>query len=82
MEKIVNIVKDIITNNKKVIEFPELSSIEQKFLNYYTVITSVPIKKLISFRRYKTVKDFVESFIESWKELKKENYFWHKIYEE
>lgn len=81
-EEIVSIVKEIYKNKKQIIEFPELSDIEQKFLNYYNVITSVPIKKLISFRRYKTVNDFVESFIESWKDIKKENYFWHKIYEE
>ena len=62
--------------------FPELSNIEQKFLNYYSVITSVPIKKLLSFRRYKTVEDLLESFIQSWKGIKKENYFWHKVYEE
>ncbi len=81
-EKIKKLAEGLFNNKKNTIEFPELCVNEQKFLNYYNVITSVPIKKLISFRRYKTVNDFVENFIKSWNRLKKENYFWHKIYGE
>ncbi|MFX1277078.1 MAG: hypothetical protein ACFFBP_21105 [Promethearchaeota archaeon] len=73
------IVKKII-KDKHVIEFSQLFSDEEReFLNYYSVITSTPIKNLINFRRYNTAKDLIDQFFESWKKITKDNYFWHKI---
>ncbi len=74
-ETMKNIVKNLFLNNKVTIDIPDLSGIEKEFLNYYSVITSIPIKKLINFRRYKTVKDVMNKFLESWDAIKKENYF-------
>ena len=72
---------EIFKSNKTVINFPKdiLSEREKRFHNYFKAIAESPIRMLVKFRRYKKLESIMNEFFESWKNLEKENYFWHRL---
>ncbi|MBY9006133.1 MAG: hypothetical protein KGD63_05200 [Candidatus Lokiarchaeota archaeon] len=71
----------IFKNNKKEIDFPKdiLSEREKIFHNYFKAITESPVRMLVKFRRYKKLENIMNGFFESWKNLEKEDFFWHRL---